>query len=359
MSATVVVNGRFLTMHATGVQRYARHLLEHLPAEMEGEVLVAVPSARLYDARELPAIAPMATMRWHGPPGHLWEQVALPGLVRRAGRRAVLLSPANWGPAVVSRQVPVIHDIGPQLHPEYFPPSYRAMSDVLTPLLVKRCRRLGVTCRSVGDDLCRRFGALPAKVDVIPPGVGPPFDSWPVEDLDSRPGGYCLMVGAHDVRKNVAWVLGWWPQVYEELGLELVLTTKGQVPARLPEVVHSTPGITVRLAPDDWELAELYSRALCLLWPSLYEGFGLPLLEAMAVGTPFLSTDTGAAAELAVDPGQVLPLEPEPWIRQLRQWRDEGVVALRGASAATVLCWSYRTSAKAAVQALMLVAEER
>jgi glycosyltransferase involved in cell wall biosynthesis len=353
MSASVLVNGRFLTMHATGVQRYARELLMHLPDQVDDEVLVAVPPQTLFDARDHDRIARIPTGRqWHGLPGHAWEQVVLPGLAHRAGRRAALLSPAQWGPVTVSRQVAVFQDIGPRLHPEYFPRGYRMMSETFTPLLVRRCARLGVSCRAVADDLCRHYGAEPGRVDVIPPGVGAPFDSWPVNDLESREGRYCVMVGAHDIRKNVSWVLGWWPSVYDELGIELVITTKGQVPARIPQAVLGSPGVIVRTDPDDEELARLYSGALCLLWPSLYEGFGLPLLEAMAVGTPFLATDTGAAAELAVEPGQVLPLDSRRWIDQLRLWSAQGVASLRQASAAAARSWSWAATAQAAAAAL-------
>ena len=84
--------------------------------------------------------------------------------------------------------------------------------------------------------------------------------------------------------------------------------------------------------PTDEELVRLYAGALCLVWPSYYEGYGFPLLEAMAVGTPFLSTDVGAAAELAVIPEeQILPLDPERWIERIEAWHSADLSEL-GAS---------------------------
>jgi glycosyltransferase involved in cell wall biosynthesis len=353
VSTLVVVNGRFLTMQATGVQRYARNLVAALPAHVDGRVQVAVPPATLLEAADRPALdAVVVSGRWHGPSGHTWEQAALPAIRRRAGQRAVLLSPANWGPVSVARQLPVFLDIAPQLHPDQFTTSYRALAGVLTPLLVRRCRRIGVESRAVATDISRRYGADPDRFDVIPPGVGAPFDRWPVDDLAARPGRYCLMVGGHDRRKNVAWVLGWWPRAYEELGLELVVTTRGQATARLGEHLEPGPGVSVRLDPDDEELATLYAGALCLLWPSRYEGFGLPLLEAMAVGTPFLATDTGAAAELAIEADQVLPLEPDRWIERLRLWSTAGLGDLRATSVAAARERSWDASGVAAAAAL-------
>lgn len=353
MSTLVVVNGRFLTMQATGVQRYARSLLASLPAHLDGLVLVAVPPATLIEAADRPALdSVVISGRWHGPSGHAWEQAALPAIRRRAGQRAVLLSPANWGPVSVSRQLPVFHDIAPQLYPELFPTSYRALTGTLTPLLVRRCCRVAVTSRAVAADISHRYGADPDRFDVIPPGVGAPFDRWSVGDLAARPGRYCLMVGGHDRRKNVAWVLGWWPQVHAELGLELVVTTRGRATARFGEHLEPGPGVSVRLDPDDRELAGLYAGALCLLWPSRYEGFGLPLLEAMAVGTPFLATDTGAAAELAVEVDQVLPLESERWIERLRLWSTADLGDLRAASVSAARARSWDASGAAAAAAL-------
>ena len=80
---------------------------------------------------------------------------------------------------------------------------------------------------------------------------------------------------------------------------------------------------------------------------SHYEGFGLPLLEAMAVGTPFLSTDTGAASELAITPDQVLPLCADAWINQLRHWCAADPIDLRSASMAKARTTTWARSAEA------------
>ncbi len=86
-------------------------------------------------------------------------------------------------------------------------------------------------------------------------------------------------------------------------GLAPIATTEGR---RNAEIVT---------APDDDELAALYAGAACVLLPSRYEGFGLPLLEGAAAGTPFVASDVGAAGELAVDPAvQLQPMEPGAWV---------------------------------------------
>ncbi|GAC1587896.1 MAG: hypothetical protein NVS3B21_03200 [Acidimicrobiales bacterium] len=268
----------------------------------------------------------------------------------------MLFSPASWGPIAVRRQLVVIQDIGPQLYPEYFKRPYRAMSTVLTPGLIGRSAGIGVSCTSVGHDLEQYYGADPAAIFLIPPGVGGAFT--PAKGpLGGKRSTYCVMVGAHDRRKNASWLLEWWPRAHRELGLELVVTRREDSTARFSDRVERTEGVTFRLNPTDAELAELYRGALCLLWPSHFEGFGLPLLEAMAVGTPFLSTDTGAARDVAVHPGQVLPLVADQWIDQLRRWTEQGLGQLREASAALAAMWTWDAAGNAAADALRRVAE--
>jgi glycosyltransferase involved in cell wall biosynthesis len=358
VTGPVVVNGRFLTMQQTGVQRYARNLLERLPSHVPTGVLVAVPPDRLVEASPEQIDEVVYSHRWHGPRGHAWEQLALPRLVRRSGPDAVLLSPANWGPVRTRRQVAVFLDIAPQLHPELFRAGYRAMSSVLTPALVRRCGRVGALCGAVARDLVERFDVDPARIDIMEPGVGAPFDSW----LERNPGSYggtrpyCLMVGGHDRRKNARWVLRWWPEVHAELGMELVIATRGRATGRFADDLAGVRGVSVRMDPDDEELCELYAGAMCLLWPSLYEGYGLPLLEAMSVGTPFLATDVGAARDLAIEGSQVLPLEPAAWIGQLRLWLTEGTGPLREASVLRARTRSWDATAAAAAASLAALA---
>lgn len=356
MSPVVAVNGRFLTAPITGVQRYARALLGALPDHVDGAIQVIVPPRRILDARD-PSIVASVELdpRWQGPRGHAWEQVALPALVRRLGPNVPLLSPANWGPAALRAQVPIFHDIAPQTYPEQFRRSYRVMADRLTPLLTRRSARVGVTCQTVGEDLVHHFGLSRDRLDVIPVGVWPPFDRWPVEDLARRPSRYCVFVGAHDRRKNLSWLLEWWPRAAVELDLDLVVTTRDSATTRFMEeldAVRRTPRVSVRMNPDDQELAGLLAGAMCLVWPSLYEGYGLPLVEAMAVGTPFLSTDTGAAAELALEPDWILPLEPSHWIDRLAAWRSADLQDLRARCVAVARARSWGAAGEAAAQAL-------
>jgi glycosyltransferase involved in cell wall biosynthesis len=354
----VAVNGRFLTMTATGVQRYAYEILRRIGTHLESELRVIVPPNRVLDGDD-PGIAEIATTNtWHGVGGHRWEQLALPRLARRAGVRA-LWSPCSWGPVALRRQVPVIHDIAPLSRPDYFTPAYRALARTLTGPLVRRSALAVTPSTRVRSELIERFSLDPEHVRVVPPGVGPPFDSVPLDDLDRRGGQYCLLVGAQDSRKNAEFLLELWPKVHTRTHLELHLTYRRVVTTRRLQALEGTrtPGIVIHTDPTDQELADLYAEALCLLWPSHYEGYGFPLLEAMAAGTPFLSTDVGAAAELAVIPDeQILPLEPERWCAQLEAWQATGLGELREASARRARAQTWDAAAEQTAQVLDRVA---
>jgi glycosyltransferase involved in cell wall biosynthesis len=322
-------------MVVSGVQRYGREILPLLGTELESELRVIVPPGHVLEAGD-PRVAEIAvSTSWHGIRGHLWEQLELPRLARRVGARA-LWSPCSWGPVAVRRQVPVIHDIAPLTRPEYFTRPYRALARTLTPPLVRRSPLVVTPSTRVSAELLERFELEPAGVQVVPPGVGEPFSSYPLDDLQHRRSGHCVVVGAHDSRKNVEFLLRLWPEVNAATGLELHLTYRSIATTRRlhPFQDARVQGIVVHADPTDEALARLYADALCLLWPSHYEGYGFPLLESMAVGTPFVSTDVGAAAELAIAPDeQVLPLDPARWRDRIVAWSSADIVRLREASA--------------------------
>jgi glycosyltransferase involved in cell wall biosynthesis len=350
----VAVNGRFLTMTVTGVQRYAHEILSRIGAHLESELRVIVPPNRVLEGDD-PEIADISrTGRWQGVGGHRWEQLTLPRLVRRAGAR-VLWSPCSWGPVAVRRHVPVVHDIAPLTQPEYFPLAYRALARALTGPLVRRSALVVTPSTRVRGELLERFRLGPEQIRVVPPGVGPPFTSVPLDDLERRSGHYCLLVGAHGPRKNVEFLLGLWPEVYSRTSLELHLAYRRGVTTRRLQALGSAPepGVVVHADPTDEELARLYANALCLLWPSHYEGYGFPLLEAMAAGTPFLSTDVGAAGELAVSPEeQIVPLEPERWCARIEAWHSADLLELREASARRARAQTWGPAAEQTAQVL-------
>ena len=346
----VAVNARFVTQEVSGVQRYAHEVVGRLATDGGLRVLLLVPPDVVLELGPGEPTPLRVDSRWWGMAGHRWEQTTLRSLLRRSGAR-VLLSPCNWGPLTVRGQLPVIHDIHPILHSEYFAPHYARWARLATPVLVRVARRVAATSQRVRDQLVEHLGVDPERVGIVSPAVGPPFTERSLDDLGTRPGNHCIFVGGDKAQKNLAFVLQFWPAVYRELGIELWVTERA-VATRLLSDLGEVPGVVRMPDPSDEELVEAYAGALCLLWPSLAEGFGIPLLEAMAVGTPFLSADVGAARELAVVPEQVLPLRAEPWVAQLRKWRNDGLEGLRRRCAERARQATWERSAEAMAAAL-------
>jgi glycosyltransferase involved in cell wall biosynthesis len=319
----IVVNGRFYTMPVTGSQRYARELVRRLGAHLENEIQVAVPPDQLVAADQLETVEPSARS-WSGPRGHLWEQVTLP---RVPARGDLLISLANWGPVRVHRQVVAILDLAPLRWPGFYSWPYRALTRVLQRQLARNVTRIVTLSEAMGLEVAATYGLDLDRIDVVPPGVGPPF----TETEPLSPKRYCVFVGAHDPRKNLLFLLDFWPQVWGELGLELHVVARLASRPHRSALIPATPGVRLHHDLDDRALADLYAGALCLLSPSHYEGFGLPLLEAMATGTPFLAAEAGAARELAEEAGQILPLEAPAWVEALRSWSSADLGELRRA----------------------------
>lgn len=347
---TIAVNGRFVTHDLTGVQRYGREVVGRLAGVGAPRVLLLTPPDQIVELKPGEATPHRVDPRWSGMAGHRWEQTKLRSLFRRSGA-GVLLSPCNWGPLTVRDQLPVIHDIFPLIHSRFFDRDYVRWARVATPVLVRMARRIVATSGNVREQLVRHLGVDPDRVDIVPPAVGSPFTDRALDDIGSRAGSYCLFVGGDKAQKNLAFLAGFWPQVHRRLGLELWVTERA-VASRLPAEVIELPGVVRVPDPSDDELVELYAGALCLLWPSLAEGFGIPLLEAMAVGTPFLSTDVGAARELAVTPDQVLPLDSALWMARLEEWRENGLADTRRRCAERARAATWERSADAMVAAL-------
>lgn len=292
----ITVNTRSAAAQLTGVQRYTLELL-----------------ARIKDFGTICPTQPM-----HGMKGHLWEQMVLPA--RLGG--SLLWSPANTGPLAMARQVLTIHDMTSFDHPEWMGKKFGQWYRFLTPRLARRVQHIITVSEFTRQRIIAHCPVDPDKVSVVHNGVDAafrPMDRDSIRAVQSRlqlpSARYVLALGSVEPRKNVFRLLKAWSEIQSSLPEDIWLVIAGGKGGKrifgeaagfeLPPRVHLTGHV-----PDD-ALPALYSGALCSAYVSLYEGFGLPVLESMASGTPTLASATtslpevGGDAVLTVDPYSV------------------------------------------------------
>jgi glycosyltransferase involved in cell wall biosynthesis len=198
----------------------------------------------------------------------------------------LIYSPANMAPVASRRNVVVIHDVAALRHPEWYSKPYAAWHNALLPRIAKHARLVITVSEFSRREIQEVLGV---DATVVPNGVDERFKPGPKKD-------YALVVGTKIARKNLA--------ALDELGMEVVAAGAG----RRYMKTEATNIRDLGYVPDD-EMPALYAGARVLLMPSLYEGFGLPCLEAMASGTPVVAANRGALPETCGD--AALVVEPE------------------------------------------------
>ena len=284
MTLTVAVNSRFRLQRITGVQRFAAEVTRGLHHD---DVLSLVEYGHSRCSE--------------GIRGHLWEQLLLP---HRVGTR-VLFSPANTGPLAVSKQFVVIHDASVWDQPHCFTRSFRQFYQGLLPQLAKRCAKVGTVSRFSKERLLHYLKVPEEKITVLSNAVDSQFVPLEFPSAKSKER-YLLCVASLEPRKNFARLIEAWSigkqrgEIPDDVSLKLV---GGANPRNFPTMSCMSNSSTIKWLGrvTDEKLVELYQNAEGFIFPSLYEGFGLPPLEAMACGCPVALSRSSSLPEVGGD----------------------------------------------------------
>lgn len=365
---------RSLTYRSAGVSRYIHGLMTHLPLVDDSLTYLAYiqdPELRVQGWQT--RVSPWRTAR---PPARiLWEQIAQPWALGR-DRVDLVHAPVYVGPLATRRPVLVtIHDLSVFRYPELFPKGNRIYLQSFTRLSARRAVRLIADSQSTRRDIQEILGISRSHIDVIYPGVG--NEMRPIEDperlasLRSRhglPERFILCVATLEPRKNLYLLLEAMARLVAQTDLPHHLVLAGgqgwfyeSLNARVRALRLQDRVLFPGFVPDG-ELPLWYSAAELFVYPSRYEGFGLPPLEAMACGAPVIVSDQSSLPEVVGQAGvQLPPDDPEAWARTMAELLESPTrrAALREAGLQRAQSFGWRSTAAATAQLYHQVLHEQ
>lgn len=300
----IFINARFLSQSLTGVQRYATELVKALDNLIETEqidktrysfVLLAPKNIKSeLNLKHIP-IKPVGIFT-----GHLWEQFELPFYARNC----LLLSLCNIGPIFKINQIVVIHDAHVFARPQTYSFAFRSWYKLLLPILGYRVKKIITVSLFSQSELISYCNIDQKKIVVIYEGKEHILSTtgdvaiFKKNSVGDKP--YVLAVSTLAPSKNFQAIV----QAIENIknpNFDVVIAggknfdVFGKANTMLPDFVKQMGYVS------DGELRALYEQASCFVYPSLYEGFGLPPLEAMACGCPVIVSNAASLPEVCGD----------------------------------------------------------
>ncbi|MFJ5444677.1 glycosyltransferase family 4 protein [Methylobacillus methanolivorans] len=303
----VYINGRFLCRRLTGVDRFAIETIKELneliaenhQSIKEIEYFIVVP----HGAEINITFSHLKIIRFGFFKNQLWEQFSLPFLI--FNKKAILLNLCNTGPLICRRQIVVIHDAAIKRVPETFSFRFRLWYGILMPILGQFAKEIITVSQYSKHDLIDFFKIPNSKISVV--GEGGEHIAKFNSDLDIfnrtnvRPNTYILAVSSHAPHKNFSLIADALKNISKECEVSFLIAG-GTNPKIFSESIDMHSGKIKLLGyVSDNELKALYSNALCFIFPSLYEGFGIPPLEAMNCSCPVLASNAASIPEVCGD----------------------------------------------------------
>ncbi len=315
--ARVHFNGRFMSRPITGVQRYGWEIIREIDAlcteghaavrGLDFEILcpnAVIPQHHFGTIRE--TIVGRRT-------GHLWEQFDLP----RYAKDSVVVNLCNFAPLFGTRNITCVHDANVYLIPNNFSWRFRAAYRIILPLVIRRSKKWVTVSHYSADQLASCGVSDRAPDAIIWNGCEHILRQNKNESrfADTElPRPFIFALGSRSQNKNVEPILSLASSLHSH-GISIVVAGGANA-----QIFKASRALNHHLALElgrieDQDVAYLYSQALCFVFPSLYEGFGIPAVEAMACSCPVISSNMSAMPEILGDAALYCsPTDPAAWL---------------------------------------------
>lgn len=307
----IAINGRFLTQMMTGVQRFAIETVHAIDALLDDPVYAALRGHVELQSPRSGRDFPLKNIRLERTglsSGYLWEQIEFP--MRSVGK--LQLNLAMLGPVLKSHQILVIHDTSTKAMPEVFSKSFVLAYDLIIPNAARRADLVVAVSGFSRSEMQKYYGLDPDRVPICYEGsdhiLRHKADDSILDRLGLRDRPYFLGCGIYAKNKNLAGTFA----AFQKANLDnAVFVATGKRRADVHDKVATI--VDDRLIDagliSDGQLRALYEHALALVYPSSYEGFGLPPLEAMQCGCPAIVSDHPVLVEIGGDATLRCPID--------------------------------------------------
>jgi len=288
----IVINARFLTQKITGVQRYAIEISKHLKS-IDPTIHFVSPKGIIHEelSKEL-QVEEFGVFK-----GHLWEQIDLPKYLRREGK-PLLVNLLTTSPLFYRNKTLMIHDIAFVRHPEWFSKRFSIYYKFMLNFTINKNKKIFTISEFSRKEIREVFNVPDKKIEVIYCGLTKKFRQK-VKNESNKYGDYILAVSSLDPRKNFRGIVDAFNTLFES-NLQLVIVG-GKHKSFTSVKIEGLENIVFVGRVSDDELTVLYQNAKAFIYPSLYEGFGMPPLEAMACGTPVIASNVASLPEVCDD----------------------------------------------------------
>lgn len=288
----IFINGRFLTQPMTGVERYAYNMCKAM-AEQQLSFTIVCPQAPIQDCYD---VSRLKIVHYGRGNSHLWEQCILPFFFI-GKKNYVVLSFTGLGSILIRRKIMTIHDLSFLENPKWFSKAYYWWYKVMTPLAVRTSRHILTVSEFSKREILRFYPFLKEQdITVVYNATDEAlFRTLPEVEEPQEP--FALAVSSLDPRKNFNRLI----EAFQDIpNCKLYIVGARH---RVFGESQENQGDNIRYLGrvTDEELVRLYNQAVCFIFPSLYEGFGLPPIEAMSCGCPVLMSDIPVLHEVCGD----------------------------------------------------------